>query len=166
VSARRENPAEVKKRKKSILWGFEAPRERAKKKRERDGTSVRFSEIDLRKFNNPPTHARDDEAFSESSEVRFVLVFFREHVCRIADTWMVLQINVLVLDSLTYRIFSYVKMAKVLGGTGFGPIYASLVVVVNWCWFGGVVHVEVAEDVTKVLSYSCCFIGGLDLCFT
>jgi hypothetical protein len=68
-----------------------------------------------------------------------------------------------VLDGFAYCIFSYVKMAKVLDGCGFEPIYTSSVVVVNVCWFGGVVHVEVAEDMAKVLSYSCWFIGGLDL---
>jgi hypothetical protein len=56
---------------------------------------------------------------------------------------MVFQVYVLVLDGFTYCIFSYVKMVKVLDGCRFGPINTSLVFVVDWCWFGGVLHVEV-----------------------
>jgi hypothetical protein len=74
-------------------------------------------------------------------------MFFREHICKIADTWMVFQVNFLVLDGLSYCIFSDVKMVKVLDGCGFGQINTSLVVAKYWCWFGGVMHVEVAEDV-------------------
>jgi hypothetical protein len=95
--------------------------------------------------------------------VQFFLMFFCEHVCGIVDTLMVFLVNFLVLDSFTYCIFSHVKMAKVLDGCGYVRIYTSLIVVVNGSWFGCVVHVEVNKDVTKVLSYSCCFVGGLDL---
>jgi hypothetical protein len=67
-----------------------------KRKWEREmGESGRFSEIRL-STSTPPTHARDDEAFSEGSEVHFVLMFSREHVCRIVDTRMVLQVNLFV----------------------------------------------------------------------
>jgi hypothetical protein len=76
--------------------------------------------------------------------VQFILMFFGEHVYGIADTWRVFQVNFLVLDGFMYCIFSYVKMVKVLDGCVFGPINTSLVVIVNWCWFVGVVHVEVA----------------------
>jgi hypothetical protein len=68
-----------------------------------------------------------------------------------------------VVDGFMYCILSYVKMAKVLDGCGFGPIDVSLAVIINGCWFGGVMYVEVAEDVVKVLIYSLCFVGGLDL---
>jgi hypothetical protein len=55
-----------------MLWGFEAPRIESVGKRNKMGgwgESVGFSKIDPGKFNTPPTHARDDETFLESSEV-------------------------------------------------------------------------------------------------
>jgi hypothetical protein len=60
-----------------------------KKKRERDTGEI--GEI-LRKLLsrfNTPIHARDDDAFSEGSEVQFVLTFFSEHIFGIVDTRMV-----------------------------------------------------------------------------
>jgi hypothetical protein len=75
----------------------EAPRERGKRGSEKGrwgnpGDSPRF----VFQLQHPPTHARDDEAFSEGSEVHFVLMLFREHICGIADTRMVLQVNLFV----------------------------------------------------------------------
>jgi hypothetical protein len=78
--------------------------------------------------------------------VGFVLIFCREHGIKIADTRMVFQLNLLVLDSFASFIFSDVKMAKVLDGCRFVPKDTSLFVVEDWCRFGGVVHIEVAED--------------------
>jgi hypothetical protein len=66
-SALGESPAGGEKRKKSNLWGFEAPRESGKKKREREmrGESVRFSNIDPQKFNTT-RHSRRAAKFDLS----------------------------------------------------------------------------------------------------
>jgi hypothetical protein len=54
-------------------------------------------------------------------------------------------------------------MVKVLDGCLFGPIDTSLVVIVDMCWFGSIIHIEVIKDVANILSDSCCPVDGFDL---
>jgi hypothetical protein len=65
---------------------------------------------------------------------------------------MVFEIIFPMLDCLAYCIFSDIEVAKILDRCGLGPIYATLVVIEDRSWCVCVVHFQVAEDVTEMLS--------------
>jgi hypothetical protein len=65
---------------------------------------------------------------------------------------MVFEINFPMLDGFAYCIFSDIEVAKILDRCGLGPIYATLVVIIDRSWCVCVVHFQVAEDVTEMLS--------------
>jgi hypothetical protein len=102
---------------------------------------------------------RGEEAFTESGEVQFVLMFLSEQISRIADSRMVLEIYLPMLDCFAYCIFSDIEVTKIIDGCGLGPIYTPLIVIADGSWSVHAMHVKVAENAVKMMSYAGSFIS-------